>query len=165
MKPRVLLADDHAAVRLALSHLLADDTELIGQVSDGAALVESARRLRPDIIVTDVAMPAMSGLDAMRQLKAEGSTARFIILTVDADPRLADRAIRGGASGYVIKQAAGDELMQAIRAVIADRTYLSPLIDPDATFASTDGGLAARLLPTCRGSWRIPVSAVPSLTP
>jgi DNA-binding NarL/FixJ family response regulator len=131
VKPRVLLADDHAALREALVQLLAEATELVGQVSDGRQLVESARRLSPDVVVTDMAMPQMNGLDAMRQLKAEGSTARFIVLTVDRDPRVANEAIRAGASAYVFKQAAGEELIDAIRAVMAGGTYVSPPISPD----------------------------------
>jgi DNA-binding NarL/FixJ family response regulator len=125
VKPRVLLADDHAAIREALSQLLAEATDLVGQVRDGLELVESARRLSPDVVVTDMAMPQMSGLDAMRQLQAEGSTARFIVLTVDRDLRVAQEAIRAGASGYVFKQAAGEELLDAIVAVLAGRTYVS----------------------------------------
>jgi two-component system, NarL family, response regulator NreC len=128
VKPTVLLADDHAMIREQLGHLLCDATELVGQVSDGRQLVESALRLRPDIIVTDIGMPVMSGLDAMRQLKADQSTARFIILTVDADRRLAAEAMRAGASGYVLKQAAGEELLQAVEAVMSGNTYLTPLI-------------------------------------
>lgn len=131
MKPRVLLADDHAALREALCQLLADATDLVGQVSDGRQLVESARRLSPDVVVTDMAMPQMNGLDAMRQLKAEGSTARFIVLTVDRDPLVASEAIRAGASGYVFKQAAGEELLDAIRIVMTGQIYLSPPIAID----------------------------------
>ena len=125
MKPRILLADDHAALREALGQLLADATDLVAQVSDGLQLVEQARRLAPDIVVTDIAMPGMSGLEAMRQLKAEGSTARFVVLTVDRDPHMASEAIRAGAAGYVLKQAAGDELLDAIRSVMAGRIYLT----------------------------------------
>jgi len=128
VKPTVLLADDHAMVREALAELVSVVAELIGQVTDGGQLVQSARQLRPDIIVTDVAMPVMSGLDALRKLKTEGSTARFIVLTVDADPRLAIEAMRVGASGYVLKRAAAEELGEAIRAVADGRTYLSPLV-------------------------------------
>jgi DNA-binding NarL/FixJ family response regulator len=128
----VLLADDHVMVGEALGQLLGEATELVGRVRDGRQLVESARRLRPDIIVTDIAMPVMSGLDAMRQLKAERSTARFIVLTVDTDPQLAVGAMRAGASGYLFKHAAGEELLVAIGEVMAGRTYLTPLISKDA---------------------------------
>ena len=115
-------------VREALGQLLSGATELLGLVSDGRQLVESTRHLRPDVVVTDAAMPVMSGLDAIRQLKAEGSTARFIVSTVAADTRLAAEAMRAGASAYVLKQAAADELLDAIEAVMSDRTYVSPLL-------------------------------------
>jgi DNA-binding NarL/FixJ family response regulator len=121
----VLLADDHAGLRQALGELLADDTDLVGQVSDGRQLVEAAGRLCPDIIVTDIAMPEMSGLEAMRRLQAAGSTARFIVLTVDRDPRVAAEALRAGASGYVFKQAAGEDLLDAVRAVMSGGTFQS----------------------------------------
>lgn len=130
-RPRVLLADDHPIVAEGVGRLVSDVAELVGQVNDGRRLVEEARRLRPDIIVTDVAMPGMSGIDAMRQLKAEGSEARFIFLTIHTEARLAADAIRSGASGYLLKQAAGSELLDAIQAVIGGRTYLTPLITGD----------------------------------
>ena len=128
MRPKVLLADDHVAVREAVGELLGEATELLGRVSDGRELVESARRLRPDIIVTDVVMPVMSGLDAMRQLIAERSTAKFIVLTAHADQGLAARAMGDGASGFLVKQSAGEELLDAVRAVMAGRTYVTRLI-------------------------------------
>ena len=128
MRPKVLLADDHVEVREAVGQLLCEATELLGRVSDGRELVESARRLRPDIIVTDVAMPVMNGLDAMRQLIAERSTAKFIVLTVHADRGLAVRAMGDGASGFLVKQSAGEELLDAVRAVMAGRTYVTRLI-------------------------------------
>ena len=128
MRPKVVLADDHAIVAEGLARLIGEVADLVGQVNDGVRLVEEARRLRPDIIVTDVTMPGMSGLDAMRQLKTEGSEARFIFLTVHAEARLAAEAMRSGASGYLLKQAAGNELFTAIQAVMNGRIYLTPLI-------------------------------------
>src|SRR5690349_2636267 len=89
MRPKVLLADDHAIVAEGLARLIGEVADLVGQVNDGVRLVEEARRLRPDVIVTDITMPGMSGLDAMRQLKSEGSRARFIFLTIHAEARLA----------------------------------------------------------------------------
>jgi DNA-binding NarL/FixJ family response regulator len=94
-------------------------------------LVEDVRRLRPDIVVADVTMPGMSGIDAMRLLKAEGVAARFIFLTIHTEARLAAEAMRSGASGYLLKQAAGHELFDAIQAVMSGRTYLTPLITGD----------------------------------
>ncbi|HMN45865.1 MAG TPA: response regulator transcription factor [Povalibacter sp.] len=128
MRPSVLLADDHAMVAEGLGRLIDDVGELIGKVGDGMQLIREALRLQPDIIVSDIAMPGMSGLDAMRQLRAEGSAARFIFLTVHAEFALAAEAMRGGASGYVLKHAAGEELLDAIRTVMDGRTYVTPLI-------------------------------------
>ena len=131
MRPRVLLADDHAIVAEGLARLIDDVADLVGQVNDGVRLVEEARRLRPDIVVTDVTMPGMSGIDAMRQLKAEGNEARFIFLTIHSEARLAAEAMRAGASAYLLKHAAGNELFDAIQAVTHGRTYLTPLITGD----------------------------------
>jgi DNA-binding NarL/FixJ family response regulator len=127
----VLLADDHAIVAEGLARLIDDVADLVGQVNDGVRLVEETRRLRPDIVVADITMPVMSGIDAMRQLKAEGSEARFIFLTIHTEARLAAEAMRAGASGYLLKQAAGNELFDAIQAVASGRTYLTPLITGD----------------------------------
>ena len=135
MRPRVLLADDHVMVAQGLGHLIGEVADLVGQVSDGRQLLEAAGKLRPDIVVSDITMPVMSGLDAMRRLKAEGSSARFIFLTVHTEPRLAAEAMRAGASGYLLKQAAGEELIEAIRAVSAGRTYLTPHIAGDLLWA------------------------------
>jgi DNA-binding NarL/FixJ family response regulator len=131
MRPKVLLADDHAIIAEGLARLIADVADLVGQVNDGVRLVEDVRRLRPDIVVADVTMPGMSGIDAMRLLKAEGSKARFIFLTIHTEARLAAEAMRSGASGYLLKQAAGNELFDAIHAVMSGRTYLTPLITAD----------------------------------
>jgi DNA-binding NarL/FixJ family response regulator len=131
MRPKVLLADDHAIIAEGLARLIDDVADLVGQVNDGMRLVEDTRRLRPDIVVADITMPGMSGIDAMRQLKAEGSEARFIFLTIHTEARLAAEAMRSGASGYLLKQAAGNELFDAIQAVASGRTYLTPLITGD----------------------------------
>ena len=131
MRARVILADDHAMVAEGLGRLINEVADLVGQVADGQQLVDSARRLKPDIIISDVSMPVMSGLDALRQLKAEGSQARFILLTVHTEPELAAEAMRAGASGYLLKAAAGEELFEAIRAAMAGRVYLSPHIAGD----------------------------------
>jgi DNA-binding NarL/FixJ family response regulator len=118
-------------VREGLGRLISEVADLVEQVADGKQLVESARRLKPDVIVSDVTMPVMSGLEALRQLKAEGSSARFIFLTVHTEPRLAADALRAGAYGYLLKAAAGEELFEAIRAAMAGRVYLTPHITRD----------------------------------
>jgi DNA-binding NarL/FixJ family response regulator len=127
----VILADDHAIVAEGLGRLIGEVADLVGQVADGRQLVDSARRLKPDIIISDVSMPVMSGLDALRQLKSEGSQARFIFLTMHTEAQLAAEAMRAGASGYLLKAAAGEELFEAIRAAMAGRVYLSPHIAGD----------------------------------
>jgi two-component system, NarL family, response regulator NreC len=131
MRPRAILADDHVMVAEGLSRLLGDVADVVACVKNGPQLVECAAKLRPDLIVSDVSMPGMSGLDAMRQLKAEGLRARFIFLTVHPDATLAAEALRAGASGYLLKEAAGEELLDAIRAVVDGRTYVTPLIIND----------------------------------
>lgn len=108
--------------------MIGEVADLVGQVTDGRQLVDIARRLKPDIIVSDVSMPVMNGLEAMHRLKAEGSQARFIFLTVHAEAHLAAEAMRAGACGYLLKAAAGEELFEAIRAATADRVYLTPHI-------------------------------------
>jgi DNA-binding NarL/FixJ family response regulator len=127
----VLLADDHTIVVEGLKSLLKDQFELVGTVADGSQLIEAARKLRPDVVVTDLSMPVLSGLDALRRLKAERIDARFIFLTMHADARIATEAFRAGASGFLLKQSAGEELVTAIEDVLRGRTYLTPLITKD----------------------------------
>jgi DNA-binding NarL/FixJ family response regulator len=129
--PRVLLADDHTIVAEGIKSLLKEEFELVGTVGDGRALLEAARELRPDAIVTDIAMPLLNGLDAVRQLKKEGSTAKIVILTMHSDPHLAAEALRAGASGYLLKHSAGEELITAIHEALKGRLYLTPLITKD----------------------------------
>src|SRR5262245_6078591 len=99
-------------------------------MTDGAGLLEAARRLRPDVIVADVSMPRMSGLDALRRLRGEGLDVKVVFLTVHADVRLASEALRAGAAGFVLKDAAGKELIAAIREVLRGRTYVTPRLAP-----------------------------------
>jgi DNA-binding NarL/FixJ family response regulator len=121
----VLLADDHAIVAEGLATLLRGEFSLAGTVASGAELLEAARRLRPDVIVTDLAMPGLSGLDAVRQLKADGLGAKVVFLTMHANAHLAAEALRAGASGFVVKHSAARELIAAIHAALRGRTYVS----------------------------------------
>jgi DNA-binding NarL/FixJ family response regulator len=130
-RTRVLLADDHAIVVEGLKSLLKDRFDLIGVVADGNQLIEAARRLHPDVIVTDMSMPEVSGLDALRQLKAERLDIRVVFLTMHADAGLAAKAFRAGASGFVLKQSAGEELIAAIENALQGRAYLTPSISGD----------------------------------
>lgn len=127
----VLLADDHLIVAEGLQSLLRQTVKLVGTVGDGRALVETARRLQPDVIVTDITMPLLNGLDAVRQLKSEGIAAKVIVLTMHKDAQLAEEAFRVGVCGYILKQSAGDELLTAISEVVQGRLYLTPLITKD----------------------------------
>ena len=127
-RPRLLLADDHTMFSQGLQSLLEDEFELVGAVADGQALVEAAGRLNPDVILVDISMPLMNGLEAVRQLKKEGVTAKVIFLTMHADDRLLAEAFKCGGSGYVLKQSAGEELIAGIRQVLAGNKYVTPLI-------------------------------------
>lgn len=128
---RVLLADDHAIVAEGLAALLKDSFDLVNVVSDGRALVRAVEELRPDIVVADISMPLLNGLDAIRQIKSNRHETKIIVLTMHADVQLAVQAFRAGASGYVLKASAGEELLRAIQEVLQARAYLTPLIAKD----------------------------------
>src|SRR5262245_43083259 len=130
-KPRILLADDHTIVAEGLRSLLEGEFEFVGTVNDGRALLDAALTLKPDVIVADISMPLLNGLDAARHLKREGSTAKIIFLTMHAEAQLAAEAFRSNASGYLLKSSAGEELITAIHEVIKGRVYVSPLITKD----------------------------------
>ncbi|HEY6990981.1 MAG TPA: response regulator transcription factor [Bryobacteraceae bacterium] len=129
--PKVLLADDHKIVAQGLESLLKDSFNFVGTVSDGRALLEAAIRLKPDVIVTDISMPLLNGLDAVRQFRSNGVDAKVVFLTMHADANLATEAFRAGGSAFLLKQSAGDELVQAIREILQGRAYLTPLIAKD----------------------------------
>ena len=130
-RTRVLLADDHTIVAEGLKSLLQEHYDLVGTVTDGYQLVEAAKTLRPDVIVTDVSMPVLGGLEALRRLKAELPGAKVIVLTMHADARLATEAFREGAAGFVLKQCAGEELITAMEDVLSGRTYLTSRLTKD----------------------------------
>jgi DNA-binding NarL/FixJ family response regulator len=142
-KPRVLLADDHTIVAEGLRSLLEDEFEFVGAVSDGRALLDATRKLKPDVIVADISMPLLNGLDAARQLKREGVTAKIVFLTMHAEAQLAAEAFRAGASGYLLKSSAGEELIAAIHEVIKGHAYVTPLITKDVLSFLMDAGRQA----------------------
>jgi len=127
----VLLADDHAIVAEGLEGLLKARFKLVGTVHDGRALLSAAERLRPDVVITDISMPLLNGLDAVRKIKASLPKTKFIVLTMHADPQLAVQAFRAGASAYLLKISSGEELVRAIEEAVQGRMYLSPLISKD----------------------------------
>ena len=130
-RPRVLLADDHRLLREAFVKLLEPECDVVGSVTDGRALLEAAPKLRPDVVVVDIAMPLLNGLDAARQLKRSMPAVKVIILTVNEDPDIAAEAFRAGASAFLLKNSAASELLQAIQDVVQGRSYVTPLATRD----------------------------------
>jgi DNA-binding NarL/FixJ family response regulator len=128
IRPRVILADDHTLLLDAFRKLLIDDCEVVAAVSDGRALLEATATLRPDVVVVDIAMPLLNGIDAARQIKQTLPDTRIIFLTMNEDPDLAAEAFRAGASGYLLKRSAASELQTAIREVVMHRSYVTPLV-------------------------------------
>jgi DNA-binding NarL/FixJ family response regulator len=126
--PRVLLADDHALLLGAYEKLLAGECEVVGQVTDGRALLEAAERLKPDVVVLDISMPLLNGLEAGRQIKQKLKNVKLVFLTMNEDADLAAEAFRAGASGYLLKRSAASELSTAIREVTQGRSYVTPLV-------------------------------------
>ncbi len=127
-RPRVLLADDHRIVADGLRRILEPDFELVAIVEDGRQLVEAALRLLPDIIVADITMPQLNGLDAVAQLRKAGCSAKVVFLTMHKDASYAVRALQAGASGFVLKHSASEELLVAIRESLSGKTYITPAI-------------------------------------
>jgi DNA-binding NarL/FixJ family response regulator len=127
-RPRILLADDHTILLDAFKALLESEFDVVGAVTDGRALLAECARVTPDVVVLDIAMPLLNGLDAGRQIKSERRSVKLIYLTMNPEPRLAAEALRLGASGYLLKSSAATELQQAIREALKGRSYITPLI-------------------------------------
>jgi two-component system response regulator NreC len=125
---RILLADDHAVLRAGLKALLSAqaDMEVVGEAGDGLAALEESERLRPDVVLADVGMPGLSGLELTRRLKESVPKARVLILTVHEDQSFLHRALRAGAAGYLVKRAAEEDLLAGIRAVARGEAFLLP---------------------------------------
>jgi DNA-binding NarL/FixJ family response regulator len=131
MSTRVLLADDHTAMREALRALIEQraDLELVGEAEDGRAAVRLALELRPDVVVMDVSMPVMDGIEATSRIAAAAPGTKVVGVSMHADRRLAKAVLEAGASGYALKDRADEELVSAIRVVTAGETYVSPRIE------------------------------------
>lgn len=128
MAKRLLLADDHELMLEGLLRLLSGEFEVVGTVMDGRAAVEEAKRLNPDVIVLDVSMPELNGIEAARQLNAILSSAKIVFVTQQMDPAYVHAAFAAGALGYVAKQSAARELVEAIRMALNNRYYVTPLV-------------------------------------
>ena len=123
-KPRLLLADDHVALLDSLSELLAPTYDVVGAVADGELLVQAALELEPDLILTDIGMPRLNGLDAVTAIRCHGAGVRVVFYTVDQDIDTAEEAIRRGATGYVSKAASLSALLEVLRAAMAGVTRI-----------------------------------------
>jgi DNA-binding NarL/FixJ family response regulator len=130
-RPRILIADDHTFVAEACVKLLEPEFEVVGIVANGQALLEEVSRLKPDIIVLDVGMPLLNGLEAGKRIKKLLRTVRIVYLTMNPDIGIAAEAFRFGASGYLLKMSAAAELVTAIREVLKGKLYVSPLVTKD----------------------------------
>ena len=130
-RSRILIADDHNLVAELCQKLLENEFEVVGTVCDGRALVQAAIELQPDVIVVDIAMPVLNGLDAARQVREMFPAVKLIFLTMNNDPAVAAEAFRRGASGYLLKTCASSEMVTAVRNVLRGIPYLSPTLSKD----------------------------------
>jgi DNA-binding NarL/FixJ family response regulator len=131
-RPRILIADDHNLVAELCKRLLENDFDVVGTVADGRALVRVAGELKPDVIVLDIAMPVLNGLDAGRQVKKMLPAVKLVFLTMNPDADVAAEAFARGASGYLLKTCAATEMVAAVRDVLRGKTYLSKALSRDA---------------------------------
>jgi len=130
-KASILVADDHTLFVEALQKVLEPEFDLVGSVADGRALLDAAPRLDPDIILLDLSMPLLNGIDAAQQLRRLAPGAKLVFLSMHGDPTYVTEAFRAGASGYVLKRASAVELLLAIRTALRGQTYVSPMLAKD----------------------------------
>jgi len=150
IRPRVLIVDDHPVVAQGLKLMLAAEFDLVAIVADGQAMIDTAKAMRPDIVVADVSLPGLTGIDALERLRRDGVDVPVVFLTMHNQPGYARRALQAGAAGYVLKLAAPDELVVALRAALAGGTYISPalaatLLQRSDDKAGDEGGRIATL--------------------
>lgn len=122
---RVLLAEDRPAMAKQLSAILSQEFEVIGTVEDGLSLVSAARQMAPDVVVTDISMPGLDGIEAAEQLRRDSASLSVVFITVHSDPQLVERAMTLGKCGYVLKSVAGDDLLLAVRTVVSGGSFVS----------------------------------------
>jgi len=144
MKPRILLADDHRIVAEGMRSLLEPEFELIGIVEDGRALLAAAEKFRPDVIIADISMPLLNGIEAVRQIKKTDKGVKVIFLTMHPDVTYAVSAMEAGALGYVLKHSAPSELTAAVRQVLRGKTYITPLLEGEVMLSPKKGSIERR---------------------
>jgi DNA-binding NarL/FixJ family response regulator len=127
-KPRVIIADDHTLLAEAFEKLLAPECDVVAKAADGRALLAAVQEFRPDVVILDVAMPLLNGLDAGRRIKQSHPSVKLVFVTMNEDPDLAAEAFRAGGSAYLLKRSAGSELLVAIREAMRHRSYVTPLV-------------------------------------
>jgi DNA-binding NarL/FixJ family response regulator len=154
-RPRLLLADDHRLVLEGLQKLLEPEFEVAGRAEDGRSLLAAAEQLQPDVILLDISIPLLNGIDAARQVGRSCPGTRVIFVSMHAEPAYIREAFRAGASGYVLKRSAAKELVTAIREVLQGRSYVTPGIRAEAgslpkTLERRPGSPAAALTPRQR---------------
>jgi DNA-binding NarL/FixJ family response regulator len=129
--PKIIVADDHKIVAEGIVALLEGSFDVVAVVNDGIALIDAARKFYPDVIIADVMMPHLTGLDALHQLREEGIKSKVIFLTMHSEPQIVRRALQEGSAGYLLKESAGEELITAVREVLKGHIYVSPSITKD----------------------------------
>jgi DNA-binding NarL/FixJ family response regulator len=146
-KPRILVADDHPVILAALGGILDELGEVVGMVTDGQALVEAARRLQPDLIISDISMPRLDGLDAIRAIQMCAPQSKVIVLTVHREAVYLSTAFHAGARGYLLKQSILAELPQAVLRVLEGERYIGADVAGREEWMSADGDEAAMRKP------------------
>ena len=131
-RARILVADDHSIILAGVRSLVEPEWELVGVVGDGRSLVEAAQKLRPDLIIVDIGMPLLNGMDATKQIRKAWPDAKILFLTMHANLMYLQEAMRAGASGYVLKSSAAEELRPAIRKILKGQVYVSAAFGPNA---------------------------------
>ena len=145
-RTRVLLADDHPLTLQGLRAFLEPHLESVGTVTDGRALVEAALRLKPDLIILDITMPLLNGIDAAVQIKKSLPEVKLLFVTMHVNPAYVEAALNAGATGYVLKSAAREELLDAIRSVLSGRIYVTPALSGESLERFPDPSQAAAAL-------------------
>ena len=140
-RPTILLADDHLLFVEGIFRILKDRFDVIGTVTDGGSLFEASHRLCPDVIVSDISMPALSGFEGLQRLRAGQNDSKVIFLTMHADAQLVVEALRLGARGYVLKQDSGGELVHAIEVVLRGQLYIPPALFDEVLALMSQGGM------------------------
>ena len=143
-KPRVLLADDHQMLTVGVRGLLEPEFEVVAIVTDGRELVATAKKLCPDVIVADISMPSLNGIEAAAQLREAGVGAKVVFLTMHRDVAYARRALEAGASGFVLKHSAPSELVTAVREALRGQTYVTPMIAGELLLSYREGTSGSR---------------------